>query len=174
MSARAPSARRLIGRLVLATAALLAVALPACVSLERGGLYALDGDSVHVAWLGNDTFFRQVEFDLTEQIAQEILSRPGLHLTSREDAEILLEGRVTRVNQGVLSEDPSRTLTARTTTIAVTIVVRDGRTGEVLGEHELNRTADFVPDLDETLESARVDVYRYLARDIVRVLETEF
>lgn len=163
------SARQTIG------AWLLAVCLaPACVSLERGGLYALDGDSVHVAWFGNDTFFRQVEFDLTEQIAQEILSRPGLYLTSKEDAEILLEGRVTSVRQGVLSEDPSRTPTARTTTIAVTVVVRDGRTGEVLDERELSRTADFVADLDETLETARVDVYRYLARDIVRVLETEF
>lgn len=161
---------RAVGLLI----ALLLASLPACVSLERGGLFPADRDTVHVSWLGNDTYFRQVEFELTEQVVQEILSRPGLHLTSREEAEILLEGRVTSVRQGVLSEDPSRTPNARTTTLGVTITVRDGRTGDVLAEHELDRTADFVPDLDETLETARVDVYRYLARDIVRVLETEF
>lgn len=145
-----------------------------CVSLSRGGLYPPDRDAVFVAYFANDTFYRDVEFKLTEQVVAEILSRPGLHLTSREQAEVLIEGRIVRVTQAVLSEDPDRTPTFRSTSIAIEIQLLDALSGEVLRTGKFTQSGDFVPGLAETVESARLDVYRLLARDVVRVLEAEF
>ncbi|MFT7462599.1 MAG: hypothetical protein ACI9EF_000940, partial [Pseudohongiellaceae bacterium] len=46
-----------------------------CVSLTRGGLFPADRDAVFVGYFVNDTFFRDVEFKLTEGVVAEILSR---------------------------------------------------------------------------------------------------
>jgi hypothetical protein len=145
-----------------------------CVSLARGGLYPADRDAVFVAYFTNDTFYRDVEFQLTEQVVAEILSRPGLHLTSREQAEVLIEGRIVYVKQAVLSEDPDRTPTFRSTSIAIEIQLLDAFSGDVLKTRRFSQSGDFVPRLSESVESARLDVFRLLARDVVRVLEAEF
>ncbi len=160
---------------LLLTAVLLSALAPqGCVSLSRGGLYPLDRDSVFVGFFANDTFYRDVEFKLTERVVAEILSRPGLHLTSKEEAEVLIEGRIVHVRQAVLSEDPDRTPTFRSTSIAIEIQLRDAFSGEVYKTVNLTQAGDFVPNLSENVDSARLDVFRLLARDVVRALEAEF
>jgi len=139
-----------------------------CVGLSRGGLYPPDRDAVFVAYFANDTFYRDVEFELTEQVVAEILSRPGLHLTSREQAEVLIEGRIVRVNQAVLSEDPDRTPTFRSTSIAIEIQLLDALSGEVLRTSRFTQSGDFVPSLAETAESARLTGHRPSASPVAR------
>ena len=158
---------------------LLVAALPACVTLQRGGLFAEDRDEVFVAYFKNETFFRNVEFELTEEVHQEILSRPGLRLSSKEDAEVLLTGRVVNVRQTVLSEDPQQDVTSRSTSVTAVIEVRDARTGEVIKTRRLTQRGQFVEsDLASTpnqdIDAARREAFVFLARDIVRELEKEF
>lgn len=177
MSRRSPSLRA-APCVALALAALLA-ALPACVSLRRGGLFAEDRDEVFVPYFKNETFFRNVEFELTEQVHQEILSRPGLRLSSKEDAEVLLTGRVVSVRQTVLSEDPQQDVTSRSTSVTAVIEIRDARTGEVIKTRRLTQRGQFVEsDLAQSpnqgLDAARREAFVFLARDIVRELEKEF
>jgi hypothetical protein len=152
-----------------------ALAVPAgCVGLQRGDVYPDGGDEVCVSYFGNETFYRDVEFELTERLVDEILSSPGLRLSSRETAEISLSGRVLDVSQRVLSETRSQVPTSSTTAVTVEIVVTDARTGQELKRRRLTQRGQFVPARGEDLEFARREAFRYLARDIVRELEEDF
>jgi hypothetical protein len=155
-------------------AACLAAALAGCVGLQRGDVYPDGRDEVCVSYFGNETFYRDVEFELTEQLVDEILSSPGLRLSSREAAEISLSGRVLDVSQRVLSESRSQIPTSSTTAVTVEIVVTDARTGQELKRRRLTQRGQFVPARGEDLEFARREAFRYLARDIVRELEEDF
>jgi hypothetical protein len=156
---------------------LLAIAcclLTSCFALQRGGLFSKQYDQVFVPYFFNETFYRDVEFQITEQLVGEILSSPGLHLSSKEDAEVYLIGRVLRVRQRVLSEDPDTKPTSLNTSITVEVQMVDARTGEVLKTQEFRRSGEFVESRGEDVAFARSEVFRFLARDIVRMLETDF
>lgn len=158
---------------LLPVLALLAAAL-GCVTLEAGGIYPSDSDEVFVSYFRNDTFFRDVQFDLGERVVEEILSRPGLRLTSKEEADVVLSGRVTSVTQRVLAEDDALNVTTATTTITVVLEVHDAMTGTLIKKKRLSQRAEYVPKLGQQLEDARIEAFRFLARDIVRELEAEF
>jgi hypothetical protein len=145
-----------------------------CVSLERGGLYRTDRDEVFVAYFSNETFYRNVEYELSERLVAEILSSPGLRLTSKEDAEVLLSGRILDIQQRVLAEDPTRETLASEATIAIEVRLQDARTGQVLLKQTLRQTGQFVPPRGEELQFALREANGFLARDIVRLLEQDF
>lgn len=155
---------------LLAALALLA----GCVGLQRGDVYPDDRDRVWVSYFYNETFYRDVEFQLTERVVQEILSRPGLQLSSKDEAEVHLTGRVLSVGQSVLSEARSQVPTSSTTTVTVEVVLADARTGERLSSRRLVQRGQFVPARGEDLAFALDEAIRYLARDIVRELEEDF
>ena len=161
-------------RLPALTMAMAAALLPACVSLERGDVYPDDRDTVWVAYFGNETFYRDVQFELTEELVNEILSSPGLHLSSKDEAEIHLTGRVLEVTQNVLAEDKQQDPTASSSAVTVEISVVDAKSGEVLKKRRLTEKGYSVPARGEDLTFARREAFRYLARDIVRELEEEF
>ena len=151
-----------------------AAALSACVGLERGDVFPDDRDSVCVSYFGNETFYRDVEFELTERVVQEILSSPGLKLSSKEDAEVLLTGRVVDVHKHVLAEDETQTPIASATTVTVEVSLVDARSGKLLKKQRLSGRGQFVPALGQDVQFARDEAFRYLARDIVRELQEEF
>ena len=161
-------------RRLLPIAALGAAMLSACVGLQQGDVYPDDRDSVWISYFGNETFYRDVEFELTEQVVDEILSSPGLHLSSKDEAEIHLSGRVLDISQSVLAEDPQQNPTATATVVTVEISVLDAHTGAVLKQRRLHQRGQSVPGLGQDLQFARREAFRYLARDIVRELEEEF
>ncbi|HTE05616.1 MAG TPA: LPS assembly lipoprotein LptE [Planctomycetota bacterium] len=173
MSAAARNTARRLAVLALALA-LAGVTGAGCVALHQGNLYAADRNAVFVGYFGNETFYRDVEFDLTDQVVAEILSSPGLHLSSKADAEVVLTGRVLNVRQHVLSENPNQTPTSSNTSITVEVVLTDARTGEVIRKQKLSQQGQFVPALGEDIQTARRQAYHFLARDIVRVLEEDF
>lgn len=155
-------------------ACLLPLLLAGCVGLQRGDVFPEDRDQVWVSYFGNETFYRDVEFQLTEQVVQEILSRPGLRLSSRDEAEVHLTGRVLSVGQAVLSEARTQLPTSSTTTLTVELVLTDARSGERLQRRRLTQRGQFVPARGEDLAFALDEAIRYLARDIVRELEEDF
>lgn len=163
-------------RTVLGMAVALAMGLvpSGCVTLQRGGIFPPDRDEIFVEYFDNATFFRNVEFELTERLVEEILSRPGLQLTSKENAEIILTGRILGVNQSVLSENPERQVTAGSATVSAVIEVRDARSGEILMTKRLSQRGEFVPSFDESQLAARRQALAFLARDILRELEQDF
>jgi hypothetical protein len=147
---------------------------PGCVALHRGGIYAGELDQVFVAYFDNDTFYRDLQFQITEQVVSEILSSPGLRLSSKEDAEVVLTGTLLDVRQRVLAEDPSQQPLLTSVTLTVEARVEDSRTGEILRSSRLSQHGEFAPTEGETLTSAQAEAIYFLARDIVRLLEEDF
>ncbi|HZJ72562.1 MAG TPA: LPS assembly lipoprotein LptE [Planctomycetota bacterium] len=145
-----------------------------CVSLHQGGIYRKDLDEVFVAYFDNETFYRDLQFQLTEQVVSEILSSPGLRLSSKEDAEVVLTGSLLDVQQHVLAEDSSQQPLLTTVTLTVDVRVADIKTGEVLRNKRLSEYGDFVSSQGENLTTAQTEAITYLARDIVRLLEEDF
>lgn len=163
----------------LAGLSLLFAGTLACVHFSRGGLFAEDRNEVFLSYFSNETFSRDVQFELTDQITQEILSTPGLYLSSKEGAEVLLSGRVVGVRQTVLSEDPQQTVTSRSTNVTAVIEIRDARTGDLIKKKKLTQRGEFVSTDSAVLNAvdlhaARRQAFVFLARDIVRELEKEF
>ena len=164
------------GGAAAALAALLAALLwgPGCISLHKGDIYRDDRDTVFVSYFSNETFYKDVEFDLTEDVVAEILSSPGLKLSSKDEAEVLLSGRILDIQQRVLSEDPQQVPTSTNTTVTVEVQLIDARTGTVLEKRKLSGRGQSVPGRNEDLAFARQEAFRFLARDIVRMFEEEF
>ena len=144
------------------------------MSMQRGGIFAPGQDRVYLEFFGNDTFYRNLQFQLTNQIKDEILSRPGLHLTSKESADIIMGGRITNVRQRVLTETDRQITTAERTTISIIVELTDARTGEIIKTVKLSETGEFVRSFGETLQSAQEEAFYFLAREAVRQLEQDF
>jgi hypothetical protein len=153
----------------------LAAALAAgCVALQRGDLYPADRDEVFVAYFDNETFYRDLQFQLSERIVDEILSSPGLRLTSKDDAEVVLTGTLLEVRQRVLAEDAAQEPELTRVTLTVDVRLTDRRTGDVIKSSQLEAEGEIVPSLGDDLRAAETEAIRYLARDIVRMLEEDF
>ncbi len=146
----------------------------ACVALDRDAIFPPERDQVFLAYFDNDTFYRDYQFELTERIRDEILSRPGLRLTSKETAEVVVGGRIVDVRQRVLSDDRQRDVTSESTTITVVVELKDAQTGQVIRTKKLSRIGRFVPAFSEDLDDGRDEAFSFLARDIVRLLEAPF
>ena len=160
------------GRLAALLAALLLAS--GCVALHKGDIYREDRDTVFVSYFSNETFYKDVEFDLTEDVVAEILSSPGLKLSTKEAAKVLLSGRILDVQQHVLSENAEQVVTSTNTTVTVEVKLIDARTGAVLEKRKLSGRGQSVPGRNEDLAFARQEAFRFLARDIVRMFEEEF
>ena len=65
---------------------------PGCVALHRGGIYAGDLDQVFVAYFDNDTFYRDLQFQLTAHLQAE-LDRITLTLQRASPAPRLVPAR---------------------------------------------------------------------------------
>jgi hypothetical protein len=166
---------RAAATLTAALALLAAVApAPACVALHKGDIYRSDLDQVFVAYFENETFYRDLQFQLTEKVVAEILSSPGLRLSSKDDAEVVLTGSLLDVEQQVLAEDPSQVPVLTGVTLTVEVRVSDSRTGAVLRSSRLTQRGESAPSRDEDPAFAQNEAMRYLARDIVRLLEEDF
>lgn len=158
----------------LLAALAVAALVTSCVSFHKQGLFSPDRDEVYVAFFDNDTFFRGLELDLTERVTDEILSRPGLQLTSKDAAEVYLSGRLTAVRRRVLSENPNQAVTSRNSVIQARIELIDAKTGQVYKTRTIQQRGEFVPGIGESLEAAENEAFVLLARDIVRLLEKDF
>ena len=169
-----PLNRPPISTLALGSVTLAAALLASCFALQKGGLFPEDGNQIHLEFFDNKTFYRDLQFVLTERIKSEILSRPGLHLTSKESADIIMGGRITNVRQRVLTETDRQITTAERTTISIIVELTDARTGEIIKTVKLSETGEFVRSFGETLQSAQEEAFYFLAREAVRQLEQDF
>ena len=148
---------------------------PGCVALHKGDLYRPELDQVFVAYFDNATFYRDLQFQLTEQVVNEIRSSPGLRLSSKEDAEVVLTGTLLDVQQRVLAEDSSQNPELTQVTLTVEARLTDSRSGEVLKSKRLSEWGDFSStETSQDLRYAETQAITLLARDIVRLFEEDF
>ena len=135
--------------------------------------------TVAVPIFKSDLFRRGIEFQLTEAVQKELKLR-GLRIAEAPCAETRLTGQIFSYRKDVLSESAFDDPRELQLSLSVMVTWEDLRTGEILNQQEivlppeaiaLTATADFAPEVGQSLASANQQVVDRIARDIVNKME---
>lgn len=142
-------------------------------------IYPASYRTVAVPIFENRTFYRGVEFELTEAVVKEIQDRTPYTVAGESGADTLLRGTVVRVDQGPLSR--VRRGGGVPQEVEVTVVVDyewvDLRTGRVLrGRKGFESIGRFVPTppVSQPFEVAQRMASERLAEDLVSTMQSDW
>jgi len=168
--------RRIDARLALVIGALLPLtaAVSGCAGYRSDSLFPQSARRIAVPIFQNETFFRQIELDLTRSVCDELRARPGIHVVDPAEADIVLEGVIDNVDQRVLSITRNRRSSESSATTRVSCRVLDARTGDELKTFSTSERVDFALQTGEGLQTAQRLAYYELARKIVYQLEADW
>jgi hypothetical protein len=89
--------------------------------------------TVYVPMFANKTFWRGLEFELTEAVVREIQAKTPYRVESNPDcADTELIGTVVNYNKNILNRNQLNEVREAETVLAVEVIWRDRRTGEIL------------------------------------------
>ena len=136
--------------------------------------------SIHVPVFTSDSYRRGIEYQLTEAVQNEIKRRTHFRLQNRQSADTILKGHIVDVRKSVLGE--TRFDDARENQLSLQIVVswEDSRSGRMLGQQRipigpdmqhLDATADFAPEVGQSLATATQTAVERAATHMVDMLE---
>ena len=141
-------------------------------------LFPDDVHTVAVKILNNKTFYRGVEFDLTEAIVKQIQLEAPYKVVASDRAETLIEGTIVSIQQNQLSR---RRRGGVPQELEMQIVVdfrwKDLRTGELLRERKgFSRIGRYIPTapVRESLEVAQHEAVGRLAQGVVSVMQADW
>ena len=131
--------------------------------------------SVYIPIFDNDTFRRGLEFGLTKAVRDQILLRTRLDIVNKDEADSILFGHISSVNENVLIESRRDDIVESRVLIAVGIRWVDRRTGRTIVERKnIKGAAEFVVQRSETLSSSNEEVFVFVARNIVEAMEEDW
>ncbi|MEO1999594.1 MAG: LPS assembly lipoprotein LptE [Planctomycetaceae bacterium] len=165
----------------------------ACTALACTALFVLSGcgymlgnafepeiHTVHIPVFASNADRRGIEFMVTEAIHREVKQRSSLRLAKPPNAQTRLTGRIVDVRKDALGEtrfDDTRELQLQ---LAVQVRWEDLRTGEVLAQQriplpanlrQLVATAEFAPEVGQSLTTANNQAVQNLAAQVVDMME---
>jgi hypothetical protein len=148
--------------------------LCSCSGWSTGSLVMEGMEKIYVPFFQNDTYYRGLEEQLTRAVINRINERTDLFLVDKNSAEMILEGRIIKYEQRVLSEDQRNRIleSSATTTVAVQLIRASDR--KVIKESVLADTAEFYEALGEDLETSQLESFRVLSAKIVSIVEKSF
>jgi len=151
--------------------ALLAAAAASC-GYSLGPAAPLGGaTTVRIPIFENRTYRRGVETDLARQISAVLASRSRLRAVD-EGGDLVVEGTLVEIRESNLSSKEGEVIRESALFVTAEVTVRDGRTGEpVVKMRRVTERESFVPDIGESLRTARVEALKRLAEDVVDLLE---
>ena len=157
------------------------VVVASCVGgcgYHAGGLFDESISTVAVPIFENRTFFRGVEFDLTEALAKEIESTTPYKVTSESEADSVLTGTITRVEKRALSRQIGTGVPQEVQVVVVaSIEWKNLRTGQIMRKRSrVEGTDEFVPThpVGEPFETARRGAIDRLATQIVSTMRQDW
>ena len=138
-------------------------------------IYPTTVQTIAVPIFENDTFVREIEFELTDALIKEIERRTPYKVSSRARADSILTGRIARVDLDQISKSRLTGL-GEEVIIAVTIDFewKDLRTNQRLVERKAFTAGSlFVPSRPsgERIELGQFSVVQELAGDIVNEMQ---
>ena len=181
MSAAFPRYSPRFPRRRLLAAGLLS-ALSGCGYIVGNG-FSQEIRSVSVPIFRNDTYRRNIEYQLTEAVQKEIQYRSPYQLVRGGEADTRLVGHIVEIRKDVLGEtqfDDGRELQL---TVMCRVTWEDLRTGQVLATDELPISptdipvvgqAEFAPEVGHSLATATQDASNRFARKIVNMMEASW
>ncbi len=139
-------------------------------------LYRQDVRTVAVPIFTNVTYSRSDEFALTKAIITQIEQRTPYKVVSRDQADTVLEGQVTRVQRQRISSDRQSGLPQEQLyEIRVDFTWKDLRTGKILVERKnFDQSSPAYPTLGEGRATAQLNTAEDLAIAIVHELEADW
>jgi hypothetical protein len=153
----------------------LALALLASCGYSSKRLTRVEGvHTIAVAQFENDTYRRDLEFRLTQAVAQEVRARTSFRIASPESADAVLTGKILSAETSLLIEesDTHDPIEQRFRWV-VDARLLDRRTGRVLREWRAVDRSDWTEGrFGESLDASATDVLaRLLAEQVVQGLE---
>ena len=137
--------------------------------------------TVHVPIFTTESDRRGYEFLLTEAVQKEIQDRSHFRLADAHTADTRLVGRIVNIRKDVLGEtafDDPRELQL---SLFVEVTWEDLRDGRILAQHrmalpseivQLTSTAEFAPEVGQSLATASQQAVNRMSRQIVNMMET--
>ena len=147
-------------------AVLLLLALAGC-GYSVGQVSSGRGQTLAVPMFENTTLRRDLERDLTRFVREEIAARTSYALVD-SGADLTLSGRLTDVEEDVLSDRSKGRIRESSVAFTVVIDLRDEATGKaVLDSERIVERAAFVPVKGESIRTAEILVMRRIAERVV-------
>jgi len=161
---------------VSARSAMLLTAVLLCVGCGYSSQSLIDPQyrTVYVETFDNQSFYRGYEVSLTREIINIINARTHLRIVPKSQAETILTGQIRDYRQIVLTEDERGDVRELQVTITVDMTwsERGGRPIKVVRGY--TRADQVKRDLDETLDSVNVELFRDAAEELVEQLEADW
>jgi hypothetical protein len=143
---------------------------------HTGSLYRQDVQTVAIPIFTNRTFYRNVEFDLTKAVINQLEARSPYKVVDRERADTILEGEVVEVRVGTLSESLRNALPQEQLyTVRVNFTWKNLRTGRILAQRKnFEQSVAYYPTLGEGQFVGSQNAVEKLAIAVVQELEAEW
>ncbi|MDQ7778308.1 MAG: LptE family protein [Planctomycetota bacterium] len=130
-----------------------------------------DSRTIAVPIFENKTLWRGREFELTNAVAKNILTRTPFRIAPRDSADLVIEGEILDYETpGLLDDRVDRVLQSQ---ISMRVKVKlTNRSGATITEKEKWFGAEFTTLRDESEATARAEIVEEAARWVVTCLET--
>jgi len=153
------------------------LSLSGCKGYSTESLYPSNVRSVRVEMFDNQTFWRGIEYPLSNSLSKRIEAlTPYKVITSKDRADTVISGQIVSVGQNVLvlERQIGRTLENEVKLSAV-VNWQDLKTGQMLIDNEtVEASASYSPWLDQSFEYAYTLAANKLADNIVEQMEKKW
>lgn len=131
--------------------------------------------SVYVPIFDNDTFRRDLEYDLTKAIKEEILFGTQLKIVDEKHADTILTGILKDVQENVLIENPDAVTIESRVNVFVQFSWLDQRTGRILiDKQNVAASAEFIATRNEDVRTGEIEAFVNTARKIINLMERKW
>ncbi len=140
-------------------------------------LYPKDVASVCVRMFDNRTFWRDMEYDLTDALSKRIEAKTPYKIVSDDDlADTVISGQITEVQKSVLIRDRDAGSALQNEVLIRAVVSwKNLKTGELLIDSQtINATAQYSEPLNQGVGYATNLAANRLAERIIELMETRW
>lgn len=131
--------------------------------------------SIYLPIFENDTFRRGYEFELTKAVRDQILMRTRLDIVDKDEADSILFGKITTVDENVLIGDTRDNIVESRVSVGIDIRWVDKRTGRAIVDRKnITAPAEFIVRRFETLDSAGEESFVRVAQSIIAAMEEDW
>jgi hypothetical protein len=140
--------------------------------------YPTEYRSVAVPIFKNDSFYRGLEFTITEAVIKEINLRTPYRVLPEDSAETILEGRITAVQEGTLSRSREGGVPQEVEMrVVMDLVWTDQRSGEIVRDRRgLAVVGRYLPTqpVGEVAEIGQREAAQRAARAVAAMMRAEW
>lgn len=155
----------------------MTLGLSGCAGYSNEPLFPEKIGSVYVEMFDNQSFYRSIEYELTDALAKRIEAEtPYKVISSRDRAETVISGKITTVDESVLSIE-RQTGRAMEKEVQVQAVVnwKNLKSGElIIDSKTVAASASYSPWQNEGIRYATTLAANRLAEGIVELMEKDW